>query len=759
MTRFPLTVPARRRLALAVLATLATLAFADGARAANPQPGPPLAIQRAAGPITLDGDLSDAGWQGVTPITNWFETHVGDNVEPQVKNVAYLTYDDHYLYAGFRFEDPNPRAIRAPLGDHDAVPSSTDYAGVIVDCRNDGKTARMFLANPHGVQYDALTSDVTGEDSSPDFYWDAVGKVTDTGWNLELRIPFSSLRYTNTAAPTMGVLLYRNYPRDRRYQFFSARLPRDVSCFVCNSSKLTGLADLPHGSHLVVAPFTTAAQNAVPRGATLGNGLNAGDVKSDGGVDVKWNPLADAALDATVRPDFSQVESDAAQITANERFALSYPEKRSFFLEGVDLLSTPFTAVYTRTITSPSAGLRATGRFGTTAYSALVTRDRGGGLAIIPGSQGSEYALQDFRSDAAVVRVRHDIGNSFVSVLATDREIDGGAYNRVFGPDFQWRPNSADNVTGQALWSASHTPRRPDLASEWDGRALSDRGLVLNASHNTAHVDLFAQGMDLGPNFRADDGFIPQVGYREMYWQSGYTVRPPKQFLSRVRFFTVDYWDVTPDGAPLNRRLSVGSGMDGRLNSFFRVELNLDDIRDGSVVLSRFRPHLHVETSPGRVVNAIVLDADVGQELDFDNVRKGTGTTLAAAVTVRPSERLELRDDASARWLWVDAGARSGRLFLQQIERLRATWSFSSRAFVRLIGQYEQTRSNPDLYTFAVDPKDADFGGSALFSYKLNWQTVLFTGYGDERTFTPVTNHLVKSGRQIFAKVSYALQR
>src|SRR5262249_37183024 len=156
---------------------------------------------------------------------------------------------------------------------------STDYAGVIIDSRNDGKTAQMFLANARGLQYDALTSDASGEDSSPDFFWDAAGKVTATGWSLEIRIPFSSLRYADNETPTWGILLYRNYPRDRRYQFFSARLPRDVSCFICNSSKLTGLANLPHGSHLVVAPFTTASHSRTPS-AGLGSPLKGDGLDS-----------------------------------------------------------------------------------------------------------------------------------------------------------------------------------------------------------------------------------------------------------------------------------------------------------------------------------------------------------------------------------------------------------------------------------------------------------------------------------------------
>jgi hypothetical protein len=755
--------PSVRRVAPALVARSAVLllvALPISARAADPRPGPPLTIHRAAGPIVLDGDLSDAGWQGIEEITTWFETRVGDNVEPQVRNGAYLAYDERYFYAGFRFEDRDPKHVRAPLGDHDAVPSTTDYAGVIVDSRNDGKTAQMFLANPRGVQYDAWTSDATGEDNSPDFYWDAVGKITPTGWNLEIRIPFSSLRYANVSEQTWGILLYRNYPRDRRYQFFSARLPRDVNCFICNSSKLSGLANLPHGSHLVVAPYGTATQTGAPSNG-LGSSLENEDLDTEVGLDVKWNPLANAAVDATINPDFSQVESDAAQIAANERFALFYPEKRSFFLEGVDLFATPFTAVYTRTITAPSWGGRVTGRMGKTSYTALATHDQGGGVAILPGPQGSDAALQDFESDVGIVRVRRDLGRSFLSAVGTGRWIDGGGYNVVGGPDLQWRPRPSDSFTGQALWSQSLTPNRPDLAAEWNGQTLADHAALLNWSHGTTHVDWFLQGQDLGPEFRADDGFIPQVGYREGYAELGYTVRPTDAFVSRARFFTVNWVDVEPGGDVLSQRVSGGVGLDGRWNSFIRVELNQDQIRVGDQLLGRFRPRLHLDASPGRLFNYFSIDAYVGEEIDFDNAREGTGTTLVGQLTLRPSNHLDLRGDASARWLNVDAGnGDSGRLFLAQVERLRLILSLSARSFVRLIGQYEQTTRDTSLYTFPdVASKEARFGGSALFAYKLNWQTVFFLGYGDNRTFYDVTNQLEKSGRQAFAKVSYAWQR
>src|SRR5205807_8250049 len=137
--------------------------------------------------------------------------------------------------------------------------------------------------------------------------------------------PFSSLRYRNVDPQTWRVMLYRNYPRDFHYQFFTARLPRDSNCFVCRANVLTGLEHLPSGGHLVVAPYVAASDVAEAPGA-VGSSLGAAVVHSHIGVDVKYLPTADNAIDLTVKPDFSQVESDTAQIATNQRFALFYPE-------------------------------------------------------------------------------------------------------------------------------------------------------------------------------------------------------------------------------------------------------------------------------------------------------------------------------------------------------------------------------------------------------------------------------------------------
>ncbi|HVD77005.1 MAG TPA: DUF5916 domain-containing protein, partial [Vicinamibacteria bacterium] len=596
------------------------------------------------------------------------------------------------------------------------------------------------------------------EDSSPDYFWDAKGRITKDGWTLEMRIPFTSLRYSKGDPRTWRIMLYRNYPREYRYQFFTVTLPRGGSCFVCRSSTVTGLEGLPSGGHLVLAPYVTGRQAGE---AVDGPGTPWHDqkVKGDAGLDLKWTPTANTAVDATVNPDFSQIESDVAQIGANERFALFYPEKRPFFLEGIELFSTPIQAVYTRTVTAPRWGVRSTGKFGATAYTALLGEDDGGGSVILPGPNSSDLADQEFRSFVAISRLRRDVGKSFVSLLATDREIRGGGYNRVLGPDFQWRPSSQDTITGQALFSDSRTPVRPDLAAEWDGRALKGHGAIGWWSHSTKTVDWFAQYNDFADDFRADDGFVPQVGYRRTDLEGGYTFRP-NGFLRRLRtFYTFDR-STDRDGGLLNRRLSVGTGMDGRWSSFFRFWYAFDRVRAGDVVLPRQQLLYVVQMSPSLKVNSIGVDGFVGQEIDFDGARTGTGANINLNATIRPTNHLELRFNDSRRWLNVGtpSGSRA-RLFTASVDRLRAQYTFTARVFLRVIGQYVSTRRDPTLYATEVARKDGAFSGSVLFAYKLNWQTVLFAGYGDSRELDETAQHLDRVGRQFFMKLSYAFQR
>ena len=767
-----------------LLLTLCHVWARSAARSATPEStlGDPLSIKRVTGGIVVDGDLSDEGWRSAARVETWYETNPGDNIEPKVKTVAWLGYDDKFFYAAFEFSDPSPERIRAPYGDRDNVPSYTDYGGVILDTRNDSRTGLLLLANARGIQYDAVTDDVTGnEDSSPDFFWDSSARITEHGWNLEIRVPFTSLRYGNEDPQTWGILLYRNYPREFRYQMFSAKLPHGGNCFICRSNVLEGLAGLPSGGHLVIAPSVTATDNSVPENG-LGTPLESEGVDGDGHLDLKWTPSARTVVDATINPDFSQIESDVAQITANERFALFYPEKRPFFLEGVELLSTPVQAVYTRTISNPRWGARTTGKFDRFGYTALVAQDRAGGSVLIPGPNSSDLVPQDNASTAFIGRMRWDIGRSFVSLLGTSRDVQGQGSNQVVGPDFQWRIGDDDTITGQILASRTSKPVPPDdPEGDWTGDTKDSHAGELWYSHQTRTLDLFVQYRDYGNHFRADNGFVPQNGFREEYLEEGWTFRPtsPTGFLSRLRVFFITDYAKDRDNVLISRQFSPGAGMDGRWNSFMRYrfawdrvstiepftqhELDNPDFMVEQRALPRRRFIFTAQVSPSRAIAQILLDGDYGEQIDFDNGRRGHGGTVLFQTTIRPTDHLELAATFDRRWVDVKPeGGDEGRLFTADVERLRATYTFTAKSYLRLIGQNVRTRREPERYNFEVPEEDRATTVSALFAYKLNWQSVLYVGYGDDYVMLNQPGEegsLEPASRAFFLKVSYAFQR
>ena len=735
-----------------IIAALAAIAQA-------PLAAPDVHIGRAVSPIRIDGDLSDAAWRTATRVDKWYEVQPGDNVAPPVKSVGYLAYDDRFLYAAFEFDDPEPARIRAPLGDHDTIDgASMDFGGLFIDSLNTGRAALELFVTPRNVQFDAVTDDATGENASPDFFWDSAAAITGRGWTVEMRIPFSTLRYHSGDPQQWRIILFRNYPRSVRRQIMSVPIPRGSVCLVCRASALLGLEHLPSGRHVVAAPYVSASEAASPAGGVAGAALVNGSPHGRAGLDLKYDPNAETALDATVRPDFSQIESDTAQISANERFALFFPEKRPFFLEGVDLLQTPIQAVYTRTITDPAWGGRITGKAAGVRYIALVARDSGGGTAVIPESNGSSSVSQDFASTVVIGRARRDVGRSFVGALLTDREApDEGSHNRVVGPDFEWRPSSADIVAGQWLFSDSRTPDHPELAREWNGRRITGDALAASWTHTTRHLDWFGRYNDVTGGFRADTGFVPQAGFRETLGSTGWSVYPGGP-ITRARTFVSAQYQAAPSGAVITENVQPGVELNTPWSGNVRVHYAYDRTRAGDALIARQQIFYTARFSPSRRVALVAVSSTMGQDIDFDNARPATGFTIDAEATLDPTDHLAIDALEEMRSLHVGTGASEQRLLVQRVSRVKATYSLTSRMFVRAIGQYVATTKTPSLYAAPVQMRGGEFSGSALFAYKVNWQSVVFVGYGDTRELT-AADRLQPTDRQFFVKVSYAFQR
>ncbi len=335
--------------------------------------------------------------------------------------------------------------------------------------------------------------------------------------------------------------------------------------------------------------------------------------------------------------------------------------------------------------------------------------------------------------------------------------MDGGGYNRVLGPDFQWRMGAADLLTGQALVSFTETPNRPDLSPDWDGRSFSSRAFKLNYQHSTETLEWGVLYRDYGDGFRADVGFVPQVGFREGQAGGGYTFYPTG-FFSNVRPYVQAQYQIDTEGALLTRRNFVGVLLQGRYNFAGEVDLTSEAVRVQGRLLPKQQLVYFAQIDPSRRFSRIGITGFLGEDVDYANARVGNGGEFGLNATVRPTDHLELAAITDLQWLNVtnEAGLR-GRLFTAFVGRLKATYNFDARTSLRVIGQWVGTDRNPELYTFPVPETDGVFTGSALFAYRLNWQTVFFLGYDDNRALDG-SQVLQPQGRQVFLKVSYAFQ-
>src|SRR3984893_8075621 len=355
----------------------------------------------------------------------------------------------------------------------------------------------------------------------------------------------------------------------------------------------------------------------------------------------------------------------------------------------------PLQVVYTRTITSPRWGLRTTGRIGGTTYTLLATQDRGGGLTIIPGPIGSFFAPQDFKATDVIGRVRPDIGTSVVGAGLPGPAVREGGHNRVIGPDFQWRPNQSDSVTGELLYSNTENPNRPDLSSAWNGERSTSH--ALHADWNRLKQKYDAS---------ADLGFLPQVGYREINGSLGLRFFPDNKFARFVRpsVFVDQQYDT--DGNTIYRRTSPGIGISGAKNLFFGVVVHpSEQYRVGNALLSENYIDWQIQFDPSRRFTRIAFVGSAGDRIDFANGRVGRGATMNFQPTIRPHDKLTLEGNLSYEWLDI-AG---NRLYSANVERLKATYSFSAKSLVRIIGQYVSTDRNVALYTFPITAHDGAF--------------------------------------------------
>lgn len=717
------------------------------------QQAPAFQIPRVSTAPRIDADVDSVEWAQATKVMLATEFNPTAGIAAHVQTEAFIMEDGENLYIAFIAQDPDPSQIRAFYRDRDQI-AGTDYVGVALDTFNDEARSFNFYVSPLGVQYDAISDDLTNnEDESWNALWESAGKITDTGYTVEMAIPFKQLRFPSGADEmTWGVRFIRDYPRDRRYRFSDSNVERDVSCFICQFQKASGFASVEPGRNIEVIPtLTSKAQRSRPD--PVFDSWGDAEVETEAGVDLRWGINQDVYLNATLNPDFSQVEADSAQLDINNTFSLYFPEKRTFFLDGADYFNSNLNVVHTRNIADPDYGLKLTGKTGNHSYGVMQLNDTSTSF-LMPNSQGSAVVnLLNTESDVSVLRYRQDIlANSSLGTVLTHRE--GGDYsNTVGGVDGRLRLSGSDVISVQYLRSQSEYPLAVQTRYGQNA-SLDDDTLLLEYRHNDRRWDVWAEHVSYGKDFRADMGFVNRVDFERNTVRVGHSWRyGADSFLDRIRV-ALD-WDNTHDqsGLELEEEFEVFLEIDGPYqSSLFGLFGGSKTYYNGFYFDEQFN-QLSLSARPSSNLYAS-MQVRVEDVVDFANTRLGKSKRYTPHINFQYGRHLQLVLEHTYQSFDVDGG----RLFTANLTELKGTYQFSTRSFVRLIVQYGDTEREQSLYLRPVQAHAKDLTTQLLYSYKFSAQTLFFVGYSDAGFQNDTLNSIETTSRTVFAKFSYAWQ-
>lgn len=721
---------------------------------------PHVVLPRLEDGARIDGNLDEPVWQRAVRLTGFSQYQPADGRAADEHTEVLVWYSPSALYLGVVAADRDPGSIRATMADRDRL-DQDDSVTIFLDTFNDRRRAFFFTVNPLGIQEDGVQTegasaggprtDVrrrfgTNIDRSPDYQFESRGQITDAGYVVEMRIPFKSLRYASGIEQRWRFNVLRKVQRSG-YEDTWTDVRRSNSSFLAQAGTIE-LRDLERGVVTEVQPFvTTAAAGA--RAADTGRFARERPEASTG-LNARVG-LVGFSLDATVNPDFSQVESDAGLVEVNERFALFYPEKRPFFLEGIELFAAPNQLIYTRQIADPLVGGKFTGKSGPFGIAYLSAVDRASG----------------HHEPVNIARVRTDLGSaSTLGVTFTDRNGEALA-NRVLAADARIVFARLYYVQGQIgqSWTKTSGGDR-EQAPIWLGEF--DR----TGRHWGFNYRLNA----VGTGFQAASGYVPRTdivegrAFNRLTWlgQAGRTVESVTGQLNFTRYWRyAEFGNAAPLEGTDNPQVTVLLRGGWNVRAAFRRDFFSFDaapLRSGSLNSLEWT----VTTPVFRSVNATLQARHGGAPL-FDEAARGRGQQYSASADLRPMQSIRIAASASAVRL---ARERDGSEFARTLIP-RVTFEYQPRRvmFLRLTGEYRAERRAALLdasgQAFVVERIDAraydgrELRLDALLSYEPRPGTVAFFGYGSSLDGDPWDRRrpLGRSVDGFFVKLAYLWRR
>lgn len=696
----------------------------------------PVSLVRTDQPPVLDGVLDEAVYQNLTPLTN-FKTFIPDfGKDMPEKTEAYMFYDEENLYFGFRCYESDPSKIVATMRNRDDI-RNEDWVCMNLDTQNDKQVITALYVNPLGVQMDARYAAGT-EDTSADFVWYSAGQIDDQGYTIEARIPLKSIRFSDQEPVEMGIILERKISRYNTQGMYPEMDPEQGYAFQ-NQMLIFSMAGVKHYKLFEAIPaFTYSYRNERENGSWKG-----AEHRPVPSLTLKYGITSDLILDATVNPDYSQVEADAGQIDVNLRYDVYYPEKRPFFLEGSEKFFVAATKTYdadpmylmvnTRSIINPLSGVKLSGKAGQNNDFALMYA-----MDELPNEQKSLW--QKPINHVPILRYKRSFnGDSYVGALYTGTESKDG-YNRVYGADGQIRLNQSTLLDFNGFRSHNE-----EGDNQTQGHAAS-----LYVHNDTRNFEYGLIVKELSEDFHSHAAFIRRTGITQVggrLMPKLYTESPVfKRF--DIELFGLGGYDQIYKMWEHFAFASVTSYLGG--TSYLKLKYyNTSEIYLGE----KFKTggfHTLFMTRFGDWFSGAVLHRFNNAIYYSQDPFAGLMNRFTVNLSFQPVTKLNL--DFS--FLYTDFKRTDNKetVYTYPIERLKVTYQFNKYLFVRGILEYNGYRKS----------LLSDF----LVSFNYIPGTVFYVGYGSlfpSLDFTQVQFFRPDSPydqiRGVFLKLSYLFRR
>lgn len=745
-------------------------------------------IPRIEADIEVDGALTEPAWGEAAMLNDFSEYAPNDGVPAADSTEVLVWYSPTAIHFGIRAYERHG-APTATLADRDHM-FADDNVQILLGTFHDGRQALMFAVNALGVQGDGAIVEgrntgaggfiggaVVGReqaDLSPDYVFQSKGRLTEWGYEVEVRIPFKSLRYQPAREQTWNLNIVRDVQHSgMEDSWIPAR--RASATFVGQSGTLAGLTELRRGLVVDLNPEATAKVSGAP--GTPGYNYDFSNPQFGGNA--RWGVTNSLTLNGTVKPDFSQVESDAGQLAFDPRQALFFAEKRPFFLEGSELFQVPNNLIYTRRIVQPVGAVKLTGKTMGTNIGFLSAVDQQ--FASVTGSHPVFNIL----------RAQRNIGaRSRIGLAYTDR-IDGGNYNRVADLDGRVVFGGIYSIDFQLAGSRTRNAESTSTAPLWLAQ-LNRRGRT---------VGLTASFAGIADDFISSSGFISRAGIVHSYVDPSYTFYGKPNAL--IQRFT---GDIVVDGiwqyqnfihgrhvqdkklhfnanAALRGGWNIGAGYfvesfgyDSALFAGYRIEVpraggGLDTVRfvgQPTIPNSEFIVQGNTPQWQHFNANAFFL---YGHDENFNEWASGNLIYSGMGLSYRPTDRI--RVDFTYNWQQVNRRTDGSLVTVGRIPRLKLEYQLARPLFVRLVGQYIQQKTDSlrddsrtgapilidgpaGLARSAVQSTN-QFHADVLMSYQPTPGTVIFAGYGSNMNDTGAFrfSDLTRTDDSFFMKLSY----